>query len=187
MELLDGQLVQWSRSCKDTLSRARLRNCIEATPAYDGQRYPSSRGQALDLVELSRGLESIGDQHLLYPPGPGSQELSHRATPFDLLPSDRPAASRRAGCASSTFPTRCRTFSGSSVGRGGPRASVELGATGTAGLGPAHDGGGTATSATAKQAIPSARPSAPRDSARFAFTLTGAPTAPDRRLPISAV
>ena len=47
-------------------------------------------------------------------------------------------------------------------------------------------GHGRSTSATAKQAMPSARPSAPRPSARLPFTVTGAPTASLSRASISA-
>ena len=93
------------------------------------------------------------------------------------------------------FPLRC---SGARARRGLPRGTRpgvgdrRVGALGSAGRFLVPLRGGLAisrppvTSATAKQAMPSPRPSAPRPSARLPFTVTGAPTA-SREAPLHLV
>ena len=131
---------------------------VEPGPGHGLDGHPHAGGQLFNAVQLGRGVLVLGHQDAPYGPAAHAEQLEHGPAPLDLVSPELaqalgPGAPARVGSA--------------------PRSLAPVGLAGRA-----HTG---SRRTTARQAIPSARPSAPRPSARVALTETGAPsTAPSR-------
>ena len=164
--------------------------------------HPPGGGQRLDLVEDGGGVHPLGHEERRHRPPVGLEQLAHRLAALDLVaaqsagpddlrargtgvdrlpllgvpprrPHSRPASRCPARSSHPTSPVRSHPVPASP----GPRRAWRAHRASPSAPGAGH----AASSTTAVQAIPSARPRAPSPSARVAFTLTGAPsTSPSR-------
>ena len=117
-------------------------------------------GQCLNPIELGRGILVLGHEDASDAAARCGQQLEHGLTALDLVAAQL-------------------------ADRLGPGTPVGRLAAGT-GPRPAHAGAGPINT-TARHASPSARPRAPRPSARVAFTDTGAPSSSLRRWVMASV
>ena len=158
-EIFEGHRFDRRGQGHDALGRLGAGLGIEPGAGHGLDRDPQAGGQLLDAIELGRGVLVLGQHDAPDGPAPDAEQLEHGAAPLDLVSPERaqvlgPGPPARLGAA--------------------PRPLAPVGRT----AGWAHTG---SSRTTARQAMPSARPKAPRPSARVALTDTGAPrTAPSR-------
>ena len=150
---------------------------VEPGPGDRLDRDPEPCRQLLDPVQLRRGVLVLGQHDPAHGPPPDREQLEHGPAPLDLVAAElaarpRPAVGRRAstaGCAP-LAPTWLLV----------PARPAWPGVVRAA----AH---ADSISTTARQAMPSARPSVPRPSARVALTETGAPSTARNRSSMAPV
>ena len=136
----------------------------------------SRAGQLLDPVELRRGVLILGQHDPAHRAAPDREQLEHGAASLDLITPELAARARAplAPLGALSDPRRGRGSARAGARRGPPRGGGRR----------AH---GDSISTTARQAMPSARPSAPSPSARVALTETGACSTALRRSTMAAV
>ena len=147
---------------------ASVRLGVKPGPGHQLDPDVAPGGQGLDVVELGRGVLSLGDEEPAHGPAPGGQQLEDGPAPLDLVPAQLAPGPAPDGRHRS--PVAGRPARPGAAGPPGRRHPVAAGRH--------HRASSTRT--TARQAIPSARPSAPRPSAGVALTDTGA----DRTRPV---
>ncbi len=155
-QVLEGDGLERPGQGEHALRRLGAGLGVEPGPRHRLDGDPQAPGQLLDPVQLRRGVLVLGQHDPAHGAAPDGQQLEHGAAALDLV---APELAQGLGAWAATRALVAAPVRRALVAARRPALRAHRGSIST----------------TARQAIPSARPSAPRPSARVAFTDTGAP------------